>query len=97
MSNPDPNSRVVDDTAIPMPRQMALIDDVFRFSFDAAVEVERRVGRGADLILELEEVAGFIQSSDLSPQEADTIVRLLMDEAEVVAFSQAARSSVIRF
>ena len=97
MTDPDQTTPTSDDLAIPMPRQMALVENAFRFSFDAAQEVERTVGKGADLIVALEEVVDFVRSADLPPEDAATIARLLLDEAEVVAFSQAARSSVIRF
>lgn len=85
------------DRAMPMPRQLVLVDDVFRFSFAEAQKVLRDLGSGADLLITLEDVVGFVQNADLPPDEKATVSSLINDEIEVIAFSQAARSSVIRF
>lgn len=85
-----------DDAAIPMPRQMVQVPDVFQFSFKAAKTIQAELGSGASLILVLEEVVEFIRSSSLAEDEVELVTSLIQDEIEVIAFSQSARSSVIR-
>lgn len=96
MSNASQISQMIDDSALPFPQQMLMVDDVFRFSFAEAQEVMRRIGLETDMATLMQDVSEDLRTAALDPGEADLVISLLAEEMEVVAFSRAARSSVIR-
>lgn len=97
MSDTEEIAQVIEDAAIEIPRQLAGVRNVFEFSYAAALDVQKSFGPGADLMIVLEDVAGFVRRSALPPEDAELVASMIAQEAEVIGFSQSARSSVIRF
>ena len=85
----------IEDSAGKFPQQMLLIPDVFAFSFAEAKKVSLSFGSNAELFGTIDQVIAFIEQSALDPEEAAQVVALLREEAEVIAFAQKSRSSVI--
>ncbi len=96
MSDPENIMDVVDQESEPFPRQMTATNNLFSFSFTDVEKVQKRIGAGANLSERIDKAIEYIQKSDLSAEDIDEICESLTSESDLVAFSNSARSSVIR-
>ena len=85
----------IEDNAGRFPVQMLLIRDVFSFSFAQATETGQFFSGAVDFCNIFEKIIAFLQSSSLPPEDIETLVTLMQEEAEVISFSLRSRSGVI--
>jgi hypothetical protein len=83
------------DEAEKFPPCMLLVRDLFSFSYAEAAKVSEKFGCNADIFAALEEVKAYLAESSLPDDQRELLVQLLAEEAEVIAYSQTTRCSVI--
>jgi hypothetical protein len=75
---------------------MLMVRDLFAFSYAEAAKVSEKFGCNADIFAALEEVKAYLAEQQSLPEaHLELLLQLLTEEAQVIAYSQTTRCSVI--
>lgn len=85
----------IEDTAERFPLQMLLIHEVFSFSYAEAVSISTKFTTQAELVDAINQLRHYITSSNLPENIRNSLDSRLLEEIEVITFSQTSRCSVI--
>lgn len=95
MSARDQKLSRIEDTAERYPLQMLMVREIFSFSFAEASLISSRFQTQAECVEAIMLLQDFLAASDLDDDRKAHGDALLLEEIDVISFSQTSRCSVI--
>lgn len=85
----------IEDTAERFPLQMLMIREVFSYSHAEAGRISGQYQTQAEFMAAIDQLRAHVAGSDLSDEAKASLESRLVEEIEVISFSQINRCSVI--